>query len=396
MNIVEITGVVQEYAWGNTHFISTLLGQEEDGKPKAELWFATHPDGPSVVNESGELLADFLEKDPEHWLGLHHLSRYGMRLPLLLKVLAIDQPLSLQVHPSEEQAQQGWKREKSVRKRLDKAFWNYKDPYGKPEMAYVLTPTTLLCGFRPLKQILEDLQALIPKAYAEHFSVITTVQESEGISLLFRTLYGLEVDQQRALLNEFLASVPKPKQSDSEFVSKEALVHWLAEVYPGDPGIIAPYLLHLLHLEPKEALYIETGILHAYIRGNVVELMSASDNVLRAGLTAKKVDLDELLRVVSTAVDPVERAPTLVGTSGRLHILTPTEDFHLMVLEEGSYTIVDRHSIELLFVTEGSARFIAEGEEKLLEQGRCYVIAEALPTYRLEVSGTLFVADVPR
>ncbi len=396
MNIVEITGVVQEYAWGNTHFISTLLGQEADGKPKAELWFATHPDGPSVVSETGELLADFLEKDPEHWFGSHHLSRYGMRLPLLLKVLAVDQPLSLQVHPSEEQAQQGWKREKAVRKRLDKVFWNYKDPYGKPEMAYVLTPTTLLCGFRPLKQILADLQALIPKAYAEHFSVITTVQESEGISSLFRTLYGLEADQQRALLNELLASVPKPKQSDSEFVSKEALVHLLAEVYPGDPGIIAPYLLHLLHLEPKEALYIETGILHAYIRGNVIELMSASDNVLRAGLTAKKVDLDELLRVVSTAADPVERAPTLVGTSGRLHILTPTEDFHLMVLEEGSYTIVDRHSIELLFVTEGSARFIAEGEEKLLEKGRCYVIAEALPTYRLEVSGTLFVADVPR
>ena len=136
--------------------------------------------------------------------------------------------------------------------------------------------------------------------------------------------------------------------------------------------------------------------LHAYVLGNGIELMSASDNVLRGGLTNKKVDVKELMRILEIKGREVEKAPMLIGRSGRLHVLTPTEVFHLMVLKSGAYHINERRSIELVFVTEGQAVFQSAAEKRPLEKGSCHVIAASLSSYTLEVEGTLFIADVPR
>lgn len=401
MDIVEISGVIKEYGWGNTSFIADFLALKRDGTRRAELWWGTHPDGESSVVESGEALGPFLASDGVHWYGADHLAVYGANLPLLLKILAIDKPLSLQVHPTKEQAEAGWESERAERERLPKELWNYKDANGKPEMAYVLTPTTLMCGFRPLSEIRAFLKALLPTAYSEHFSFLETEGRAEDlIRSLMKTLYTLSPEEVGVLLGEYLQSVASDptlaRSEDGVFLFPADIVLSLSEEYPTDPGLLAPFLLNVLHLERGEALYLEPRTLHAYVKGNLIELMSASDNVLRGGLTAKKVDVRELLRVMDTNERQVDVAPTVVGSSGRLHILTPTEDFHLMVLERGSYEITDRRSIELLLVAEGEALFTAGGTEMKLEQGRCYVVSASVASYTVVVDGLVFASDVPR
>ena len=401
MDIVEISGVIKEYGWGNTSFIADFLGLEGDDTRRAELWWGTHPDGESSVVKSGEALGPFLASDAVHWYGEDHLAVYGATLPLLLKILAIDKPLSLQVHPTKEQAEAGWAGEQAVRERLPKELWNYKDANGKPEMAYVLTPTTVMCGFRPLSEIRASLKSLLPAAYREHFSFLEADGNAEDlIRRLMKRLYTLAGEELGVLLGEYLLSVAADatlkRSDDGIFLFPADIVLSLSEEYPDDPGLLAPFLLNVLHLERGEALYLEPRTLHAYVKGNLIELMSASDNVLRGGLTTKKVDVRELLKVMETDEQRIEVAPSVVGSSGRLHILTPTEDFHLMVLESGSYEITDRRSIELLLVAEGGAVFSSGGKETRLEQGRCYVVASAAASYTLVVDGLIFASDVPR
>ena len=173
-------------------------------------------------------------------------------------------------------------------------------------------------------------------------------------------IYTMDEDDRGVLLSEFVESVRSStalERSDGgAFLFPADIVLSLVGEYPTDPGLLAPFLLNVLHLKRGDSLYLEPRTLHAYVKGNLIELMSASDNVLRAGLTPKKVDIHELLKVMETKEQQIERAPTLIGSSGRLHILTPTEDFHLMVLESGRYEITDRRSIELLLVAEEIGR----------------------------------------
>lgn len=401
MDIIEISGVIKEYAWGNTTFIADFLGMEPSAVRRAELWWSTHSDGESCVVGSGQGLDSFLKEDPLHWYGQDHLAVYGPRLPLLLKVLAIDKPLSLQVHPTGEQAQRGWDGERAIRERLPKELWNYKDANGKPEMAYALTPTTVMCGLRPVKTIRAMLQRLLTVGYGRHFAFLEEeMAPDHALHRLLKTIYSLEEHELRPLLSELVESVREeaslPRSSDGIFLTEADIILLLADEYPADPGLFAPLLLNLLHLERGEALYLEPRTLHAYVKGDLIELMSASDNVLRAGLTTKKVDVRELLAVVETSEQPIERAPVLVGSSGRLHILTPTEDFHLMVLKSGHYAISERRSIELLLVAEGTATFEYGGVQHTLTAGRCYVVAASVANYTLDVDGLVFAADVPR
>ena len=213
-------------------------------------------------------------------------------------------------------------------------------------------------------------------------------------------LYTLAGEELGVRLGEYLLSVAADatlkRSDDGIFLFPADIVLSLSEEYPDDPGLLAPFLLNVLHLERGEALYLEPRTLHAYVKGNLIELMSASDNVLRGGLTTKKVDVRELLKVMETDEQRIEVAPSVEGSTGRLHILTPTEDFHLMVLESGSYEITDRRSIELLLVAEGGAVFSSGGKETRLEQGRCYVVAAAAASYTLVVDGLIFASDVPR
>lgn len=403
MDIVEIQGNIKEYEWGNDSFIPQLLSQQIDGKPKAELWFGTHESGDSSVVGAGKPLSEFLRSDSLHWLGKEHLDSFSAELPLLLKVLAIEKPLSIQCHPSKAQAEEGWKKEALLRNRLPRDQWNYKDANRKAEVIYALTPITAMCGFRPLEQILGALQMLLPNSFAATFPYLLqdTHKPDDLIKQLFEHLYTMPKSELSALVEEYIAALAAHEElplttGDGTFLESKGIVISCHESYPADPGLFAPYLLNVVHLQPGQALYLEPRTLHAYVFGNGIELMSASDNVLRGGLTHKKVDVAELMHVMEVKGRTVQPVPILKGRSGRLHVLTPTEEFHLMILGPGTYNIDQRLSIELLFCTEGGATFTSSGKSVSLAKGSCHVVAASLESYTLEVQGTVCIADVPR
>ena len=414
MDIIKITPQIKDYDWGNINFIPSLLGIPADGRPKAEVWFGTHPAGESTVPEYGDMpLGRFLAEHAAVYFGQSHLERFGAVLPLLFKVLAIDKPLSIQCHPSSSQAEEGFAKEEPLHRLLPRDEWNYKDPNRKAEVIYAMTPLTAMCGFRPLAQIDAALRLLIPVSYEKFFPEIFTgaasaieTHDNRGcdrlIAALFERLYTLDVASLKGCLDEYLKSLRQHDEfplatADGRFLESRGIALSCAAEYPTDPGLFCPFLLNVMHLEPGEALFLQPKTLHAYAYGNGIELMSASDNVLRGGLTHKKVDVPELMKVLQIESGIPERTPTVVGAFGRKIILTPTEEFVLLTMDSGYYNI-DRHDmIELMLCTEGHASIVASDGTFELEKGECCVIAATVPGYRLEVreGGTVFSATVP-
>lgn len=328
-----IVGVVQHYAWGDRTAIPELLGGEPDGQPWAELWLGSHPGGPARLDD-GRSLA----------------SVYG-ELPYLLKVLAAAEPLSLQTHPDLEQARAGFDREERAGIALSDPTRIYRDRSPKPEVLCALTPFSALSGFRPIEQTLRLLADI-------GVSALRDVLRDQGLEAAVRQLYRHELDLAEIVRACATSALPPAR-----------LVTDLATRYPGDPSVAVTMLLHRLELAPGEAVFLGPGNLHAYLGGVGVEVMSASDNVVRAGLTVKHVDVDELLDVVSfEPIDeprtfPVETAP------GRWAYNTPQTPFRLwrwQIDQPTSHTATGR---ELVICTEGTAGVLRRGETAILAPG---------------------------
>ncbi|HWM35333.1 MAG TPA: mannose-6-phosphate isomerase, class I [Pseudolysinimonas sp.] len=271
---VGINNTPRDYAWGSTTAIPALLGAEPTGEPQAELWLGTHPGSPSRLVGRPGTLADLV---PE-------------RLPFLLKVLAADAPLSLQAHPTRAQAAAGFARENAAGVPLDAPERNYKDDSPKPELIYALSdPFTALSGFRPVAETRAVLDAVAGDARIAPLR--ERLADDGDLRSVFEWLItrGAGVEE----LTAAVTSAAEGLDGDSW-----ATVRLLAARYPGDPGIPISLLLHTIALRPGEALSLPAGNIHAYLGGLGIELMTASDNVLRGGLTPKHVDVPELLEVL--------------------------------------------------------------------------------------------------
>jgi mannose-6-phosphate isomerase len=297
---------IRKYAWGSATAIATLQGRPvPTSEPEAELWMGAHPGSPSRLAVSGTSLVDAIAADPVGLLGASGVERFGPRLPFLLKVLAAAQPLSLQAHPTLAQA----------REAHAAGHPSYVDAWHKPEMLVALTDFDALCGFRDPAVTAADLAAL-------------------GVAGLEETIGALRQDDKAAALHDAVRGLlgkPDPRLVDEVVAASPgtSLAAELAERYPGDPGVIVAMLLNRITLRPGEAVWMPAGNLHAYLRGVGVEIMAASDNVLRGGLTPKHVDVDELLRVLRFEVleDPVTRPVDLAP--GVVTWPVPVEDFTL-------------------------------------------------------------------
>ncbi len=316
---VGIINTPRPYAWGSTTAIAQLLGHAASGGPEAELWLGAHPGSPSVILDPTQTggaadLAEWIAADPETTLGRFAASG---RLPFLLKVLAAATPLSLQAHPTLEQARAGFDRENELGIARDAPERNYKDAFPKPELIYALSPAfDALCGFRPLDEVRALLRALIDA------SLGMEDPQPQPLEDLLDSLSGSDVALPETVewvigrrtgvatlvsLVTMLAS-----RGVSGYDAEMATVSSLAVEYPGDPGIVISLLLNRVSLAAGEALYLPAGNIHAYLSGLGIELMSASDNVLRGGLTPKHIDVPELLSVLDFT--PVE-VPYLHSTS---------------------------------------------------------------------------------
>ncbi|SEQ20692.1 MULTISPECIES: mannose-6-phosphate isomerase, class I [Micrococcaceae] len=341
----EIENVLRDYAWGSTTAIAALLGRPESGRPEAELWIGAHPDSPSVarVPEDGSATAldALISRDPEHFLGSDSVARFGPRLPFLAKVLAAAQPLSLQVHPSLDQARAGFARENAQGLAPDAPNRNYRDDNHKPEMIFALTPFEALCGFRPAartREILQHVAAAFDQVEGEPPALIGTLledlragDEGAGLRAAFERLItgGQSVaDDTAQVVAALLAGAPL-----APYETELATVISLNEKYPGDPGVLISLLLNRISLEPGEAVYLPAGNVHAYLHGLGVEVMASSDNVLRGGLTPKFVDVPELLRTIDfqpVAVPMLQAERTVMDQE---LFRPPFEEFQLQRIE---------------------------------------------------------------
>lgn len=293
-----LRNTIQPYAWGRVDGIAGAVGTEPTGGPEAELWVGTHPAAPSVVDageHAGRLLGDVLADDPQRWLGPLH-GRAPDALPFLLKVLAIAEPLSLQAHPSAVQAADGFAREDAAGIPLDGPVRTFKDPNAKPEALVAVTPVTALCGFRPPARAAALVARAASPALAPLVEALSHEDEHEALRSAMAWLLHLYGDARGEVAAAAAAagSVAAASGADEAWT----WVDRLATAHPGDPGCLAPLLLEVLHLAPGEAVHLPAGNLHAYLEGVGVEIMGASDNVLRGGLTPKHVDVDGLLGIL--------------------------------------------------------------------------------------------------
>ena len=385
--MIRVDNTPRDYAWGSLTDIAELRGKAPSGKPEAELWLGTHPGSPTqIVNPEdaaeAATIADYLE------------ARGEQPLPYLLKVLAAAHPLSIQAHPSPEQAREGFARENAAGIALDAPNRNYRDDAHKPELIYALSDTfEALCGFRDVDLTISELENLAAAnaqacAATSALAEFTSQLSSQGDAAIRWALdWALSGDNAAALVAEI---------SLAGKLVKDALLVELAEDYPGDPGIVVALLLNRVTLTKGQALYLPAGNMHAYIRGLGIELMAASDNVLRGGLTSKHVDVPELLSVVSDKVVPVPILEPRNVAQGIDLFVPDVPDFvlaHVVVtagMSKSDSLSLTRHAI----VTCTAGNVTVEGSDSSveLEQGQNAFISTEERSLSFAGEGELFIA----
>ena len=350
---VGISNTPRDYAWGSTTAIATLLGRERSGKPEAELWLGAHAGSPSTIVDPGVAggatdLAEWIAASPERALGARLAgSSTPPRLPFLMKILAAGSPLSLQAHPSPEQARAGFALENEAGIPVDAAGRNYRDPFHKPELIYALSETfDALCGFRDLgeiRRILAELRALDAASDEPQAGALDAFESRllgpdalhDVVDWLLRDGRGGDTGEVAWLVERVVALARQAAYLAEGgavigFAAELACVRDLAETYPGDPGIVLSLLLNHVTLKRGEVLYLPAGNIHAYLSGLGVEVMAASDNVLRGGLTPKHIDIDELLDVLDFTPLPVPYLPPSADGPGVSVYRPDVPDFRLV------------------------------------------------------------------
>ena len=347
-----------------------LLQQSEDGKPWAEYWLGAHPNHPAQVQleEGAAPLNTFIEKDPSVILGEAVQQRFG-RLPYLLKVLDVRQMLSIQVHPDKASAERGFEAENSTGIPVNASNRNYKDDNHKPELMVALSDFWLLHGFKPEAQLKETL-ATIPE-----FAFLIETFEKGGYKALYEQVMTMPQEEVNSLLAPLIERVvPLYRNGELLKMQEDFWAARAAETFckdgQYDRGIFSIYLFNLLNLKRGEGVYQPAQMPHAYLEGQNVELMANSDNVLRAGLTDKYIDVPELLNHVRFEAT----VPTVLGAHAQvqeeLAFTVPVPEFALYqyrVEEEHAHFTAE--SAEIVLVTEGSIRLKADGQELVLEKG---------------------------
>jgi len=359
MDFVKIKGSQKDYAWGNDEFISNFLGIEQ--QRIAELWWGCHPQGPNYIDDK-LTLANYIEENPEA-IGNNE------SFPFLFKILAIESMLSLQVHPDKKTAQEGWEKEKPFHLTLDRNNWNYQDSNKKAEMLMALTPVTAMCGFRPFSEIQKNLKTLLKNSYS-YFSKAKNIKE------FFHILYTLEKPDLMLCINEYKKFLWKmDDMCIGAFLSEYQIACQCLEKYPSDPAVFAPFFMNLVHLSPGDAMYLNPKVIHSYVYGNGVELMNNSNNVLRAGLTYKHMDLEELEKISIFESTEPQILDSECRDSGKVFLLPfgVERDFQLTQCKKGICEFSEK-SVKIAFCFEGKANFESNSQKLELKKGEaCFI-----------------------
>lgn len=377
-----LDGVVRPYAWGSRTAIAALRGMPTpSAHPEAELWFGAHPAAPAVVRDDARenTLLEVIDADPRAELGTLCAERYDGRLPFLMKILAAEEPLSLQAHPSLQQAKEGFARENERGIDVGAPDRNYRDENHKPELVVALSEFHALAGFRDVRETVDLLRVLQVPELDSHLGMIAGQPDSQGLRALFTTWITLPESALSTLIPAVLAGAIRYLESGQDrFAAEARTVLEIGENYPLDPGVLAVLLLNRVTLAPGEGLYLPAGNLHAYLWGTAVEVMANSDNVLRGGLTPKHVDVPELLRVLDfTPVAPGDIAPSIHTSNSELIYQTPAAEFRLSKVEldgtglrRPSSILFDVPGPQILLCTTGSIELRGPSGHLVVPQGR--------------------------
>lgn len=370
-NIVKLKGVVQPYSWGGTDFIPQLLGIENpEKKPFAEYWLGAHPAAPAVLAEDGRTLSQLITEQPEVSLGKAVADRFGS-LPYLFKILDVRQMLSIQVHPSKSAAEEEYKKEDERGVPLTAPHRNYKDKNHKPELMVALSDFWLLHGFKPKDELVAVLQR------EKELSFLLPFFEKGG----YKTLYGevMTMPQEkvdnvlRPLMQRIIPAYKNNEleKNDENFWAARAVLTFCKDKHY-DRGIFSVYFFNLLHLQEGEAIYQAAGLPHAYLEGQNVEVMANSDNVLRAGLTDKHVDVLELMKHVKfEATHPaIIRA---AGTSEQ-SFAAPVEEFLLKQYKVNDRVQLTPAEATILFVYKGQGKVFQDEKSTALGRGEALLL----------------------
>lgn len=351
---------LQTYAWGSHSFIQDFLKLDSPG-PLAEAWYGAHPKAPAMVgNESLQML---ISRQPAFWLGPKLDS-----FPYLLKILAASQALSIQVHPSKTQAEQGFARENKLGIPLSDPTRNYQDDNHKPELFMALTDFHALCGFRTFTELVDGFESCHLGSFFAHYPAFRKNPQRENFARLYREILD---PQPLPKLTEHIGKLKPQGKWEKEILWMQRLL----KLYPHDKNIIAPLYLNLIELKPYEAIFLPTGIVHAYLKGAGIEIMACSDNVLRAGLSPKHIDPAELLQTIS--LEPY--APQLITAppikNQMVGYLAPVKDFLLArILLEGEMELPAIAGPRILLCLSGEAKVIHKQQELILHSAQSIII----------------------
>jgi mannose-6-phosphate isomerase len=439
--------VIRPYAWGSRHAIAELQGRPVPAPgPEAELWMGSHPSAPSAVDRDGQAatLDALIAADPDRELGRACVARFGPRLPFLLKVLSADHALSIQVHPSRAQAEAGFRAENQRGLPPGDPARNYVDDWPKPELLCALTPFEVLAGLRTppdaarflrtlavdqLTPLAADLEAAPqppqppqppqtapslpsltspqpldspqPPASLSHPPSVTSDSSSPAASAVMAGVLGRildwPADGRAALVAEVVAACTRlalEGPAASPYADAAAAAVRVAADHPGDLGVVASLLMRYAVLAPGQAVFMPAGGLHAYLKGTGIELLANSDNVIRAGLTGKHLDVPELMRLL----DPAVSVPVLSGCAladGITWFDTPAPEFRLYQVDLAGNTLtLPGEGPRIVLCTTGSAVLRSEpGQAVEIGRGESCFSPDADGAVRCTGQAHLFVAS---
>ena len=411
--VFRLSNPIRPYAWGSRTHIPRLLGSEPGDQPAAEMWFGAHPADPSRLPD-GTTLAEAIDFEPDELLGPRVEQLFGPRLPYLLKLLAATEPLSLQVHPTSERARIGFAAEQAARVPLTSPTRRYQDSSHKPELLFALTRFEGMAGFRDCRKTAAILRRLELPWYDE------IAERLESSTAPFQTLRTL-VTEMLALAGPALAArleelgdaairaeaeshrvelrqrppVTDPASVDREATRVFAQTVELTKLYPDDPGVLVTLLLNHVVLAAGEAMFLDAGVLHAYTSGFGVEVMAASDNVLRAGLTPKHVDVAELLEITNfTPSPPPMWAATSVAGSQVQQFTPPVTEFSLTVGPAAEATVADSGP-RIVLALEGTVTVSTGDQVEILAGGDAVFVAHVDGPVTLSGDGRVVAVSVP-
>lgn len=402
VSVNRIEGRIRTYAWGSRTALAEITGRPAPtDHPEAELWFGAHPGAPCDLVDTGETLEQRIAEDPEGQLGR---AAGAGRLPFLLKILAADRALSLQAHPTVEQAKAGYARENAEGVPVDSSQRNYKDDNHKPELIVALTPFEALAGFRPVdctRELFTALQGAGATELSRYSPLLGPGDEADPedfadpvlLRALATTWITLPATERDTLLSSVLGAC-------GELVADGGTTDWisaaaqsaldLSDQYPGDSGVLISLLLNHVVLAPGEAVFLSAGKLHAYLKGTGVEIMANSDNVLRGGLTSKHIDVPELMKVVDFSAS--ENQVRTAGTDGSYEI--PVPEFGLRVLPDGGRADVEGPAIVLATAGDCTVSGQDEDGETVLSPGQAAWVPADAGQVVAEGTAQFFVATV--